>query len=96
MFFETSCSGDVREAPQYLLSISSKVSSSWPETALIFNFSLMISSSSSSILCGSIIRMTLMIVLMVVRLVAMVILSILDVITLLEVIRIQNHKLIVS
>ena len=50
MFFEASCSGDVWEAPQYLLSISSKVSSSWPETALIFNFSLMISSSSSSIL----------------------------------------------
>merc|ERR1719184_32802 len=35
---------------QYLFSISLKVSSSWPETALIFNFSLMISSSSSSIL----------------------------------------------
>ena len=37
---------------QYLFSISLKVSSSWPETALIFNFSLMISSSSSSILRG--------------------------------------------
>merc|ERR1712156_817086 len=35
---------------QYLLSISLKVSSSWEETALIFIFSLMISSSRSSIL----------------------------------------------
>ena len=39
---------------QYLFSISLKVSSSWPETALIFNFSLMISSSSSSILRGKV------------------------------------------
>ena len=35
---------------QYLFSISLKVSSSWPDTALILSFSLMISSSSSSIL----------------------------------------------
>merc|ERR1719184_311743 len=40
---------------QYLFSISLKVSSSWPETALIFNFSLMISSSSSSILRWSLV-----------------------------------------